>query len=191
MASSDYSGLRCGNSVSEVLKMANTELQDLRAHYRTVTQRIRRLRIVVDALGELGLKGAGFEVEQKEPSLDRSLNGLSGTPSPSRDSLLERSKSQTAWNRAKRIHSRSPDLRRACRIALLETFDAVSREEVYERIVRRGSFCFADTRIAAPSILEELNALTEHGELRRVEGPSGVLWQRVPLATEPADPVFS
>ncbi len=191
MASSDYSGLTCENSVSEVLKMANIELRELRAHYKTVTQRIRQLRIVVDALGELGAQNAGSEMEQKEPSLRRTLKDLSGTLSPSGDSFRERNKSQAACNRAKRSPSRNPDLRRACRIALLETCEAVSRQEVYERIVRRGSFCFANTQIAASLIIEELNTLTECGELRCVEGSSGLLWQRVSPAPEPAEPVVS
>jgi predicted nucleic acid-binding protein len=191
MASSDYSGLTCENSVSEVLKMANAELRELCAHYKTITQRIRRLRIVVEALGELGSPSAASEMGQKGPSLERGPHSSSGTVSRSRDSFRESNQSQAVKDEAERSLRRNSDLRRACRIALMETSEAVSRQEVYERIVRRGSFSFADTQIAASSILKELNALTERGELRCFEGSSGLLWQRVPASTELVDPVLS
>ena len=167
MASSDYSGLTGGTSVTEVLKSANTELQELRAHYRNVTQRIRRLRSVVNALGALGSEGD----EQSLP--ESAVSGWSGVTASCKQVLGE------SRRHDKKIRSRNPDLRRACRIAMLETFEAVSPEEVHKRIVRRGSFCFADADSAMLSIIDELNALTYSGELSRIQVPSGVLWRRI------------
>jgi hypothetical protein len=190
MASSDYSGPAAGNSVSEVLKVANTELRKLRAHHRMVTERIRRLRIVVDALGELGANAASSQPGDRTASPEPAARGLSGVTWAARDSIRGSNKHH-ARNTAGRTRSRNPDLRRACRIALLETLDAISREEVYERIVRRGSFRFASGESAASSIVEELNAMTKHGELRRIQGPFGWLWQRVPPATESGEPAIS
>jgi len=81
------------------------------------------------------------------------------------------------------IHNnQNPDLRRACRIALLETANAVSDDELLARITRRGSFCFADTDSALLAIDGELTAMAEQGEVRAINNSSRRLWQRIALA---------
>jgi hypothetical protein len=81
------------------------------------------------------------------------------------------------------IHNnRNPDLRRACRIALLETANAVSDSELLARITRRGSFYFADTDSALLAIDQELTAMAEQGEVLAINSSSRRLWQRIALA---------
>jgi len=83
-------------------------------------------------------------------------------------------------SRKKGIHNhRNPDLRRACRIALLETANAVSDSELLARIIRRGSFCFADNDSALLAIDQELTAMAEQGEVSPIDGSSQRMWQRI------------
>jgi hypothetical protein len=83
----------------------------------------------------------------------------------------------------RRIHShQNPDLRRACRIALLETANAVSDRELLDRITRRGSFCFADTDSALFAIDQELTAMAEQGEVQPINSSSQRLWERISSA---------
>jgi hypothetical protein len=83
------------------------------------------------------------------------------------------------------IHNnQNPDLRRACRIALLETANAVSESELLARIARRGSFCFADTDSALLAIDQELTAMAEHGEVRAINASPQRLWQRIASAQD-------
>lgn len=56
-------------------------------------------------------------------------------------------------------------LQRACRIALLEAERPVSLEEIFARIVRRGSFSFVNPERANPVLLRVLNAMAECGEV--------------------------
>ncbi len=73
----------------------------------------------------------------------------------------------------------NPELRRACRIALMETTAAVSDDEVHARIVRRGSFRFASAAFAAQAIAHELTLMADQGEVRIVSHPSKRLWRRI------------
>jgi hypothetical protein len=80
-------------------------------------------------------------------------------------------------------------LRRACRIALLETANAVSDGELLARITRRGSFCFADTDAALRAIDQELTAMAEQGEVQPIHSSSQRLWQRIFSARDSQEPV--
>lgn len=151
-----------------------TELRELRASYKELTRRIRILRSTVDALRELG---GGAADDLPEP-----MWSVSGT----QNEAWLRSNVETLPPRAriaarkKWLCSKSSDLRRACRIALMETSHAISDEEIYRRVVRRGSFCFTDPESAARAILHELSVMREIGEIRIVPGPFKRLWQRIP-----------
>lgn len=58
------------------------------------------------------------------------------------------------------------DLRRACRIALLEAGGAANAERIYSLIVRRGSFVFSDSNEQALDAVEHaLSTMHEAGEL--------------------------
>ena len=91
--------------------------------------------------------------------------------------------------RGSRSHKRreNPALSRACRIALLEHSEFMSENEIYSRIVRRGSFTFPNPRLAAVSLGYELNLLCEHRQARFIEIGNERRWQRV-IPTEESEP---
>jgi len=82
----------------------------------------------------------------------------------------------------------NPDLRRACRIALLESTDAVTVEEIFKRINRRGSFCFVSNESAITLISQELEWMAEQGEARKINGARVRLWQRIDVLLGPGNP---
>jgi hypothetical protein len=151
MGSADYSGSAPQRSVLEVLKTASAELLELRAHYETVSHRIRTLRTAVDVLRRLENRSLAAE------DLERVDLGCSP----------------------------NSELRRACRIALLEASDAASEQEICRRIVRRGSYRFVNMGTATLSIVEELDALVDLGEVQRFDSPEGRLWQRISPRSDP------
>ncbi|HEY1677834.1 MAG TPA: hypothetical protein VGG04_09020 [Candidatus Sulfotelmatobacter sp.] len=161
----DSTHLTARASVSEVVKMVVIEHRELRVQYREVTTRIRNLRIAVRTLRSLG----GKDAQKPETKV-------------STDSELPTAESATEASPQLPDHSGEPRgesaLRRAIRIAVLETPDVVSDNEIYLRIVRRGSFSFPDYESAAPAIEKELENMTEQGELRRVESATKSGWQR-------------
>lgn len=58
------------------------------------------------------------------------------------------------------------DLKRACRIALLEAGGAANAEQIYSLIVRRGSFVFPDSsEQALHSVVHALSTMHQAGEL--------------------------
>jgi hypothetical protein len=76
------------------------------------------------------------------------------------------------------VRSLNPDLRRACRIALMEASDTFSEYDIYSRIVRRGSFDFAGGNAA--DVAKELDAMVEDGEVWLANNPALHHWQRTP-----------
>jgi len=133
-----------------VLQIATHELRDLQARHREVNRRIRSVRSAVNALRRLNLDQAG------EPEM--SLNPHQpATSVQDGDELLVR----------------------ACRIALLETYDPLSVNEIYARIVRRGSFHFGDAPSAESSITRQLLRMASHGEVLRIVTAYQTKWQRI------------
>jgi hypothetical protein len=175
MASSDYLQPSAQTSASEVLKVVILELRELRSRYREVTGRIRNLRIAVDALRSLGTEPAhiasGHRQSSTLPEQDWTASSRNGAGDASRATSAVRARSV--------IRRQNPDLRRACRIALMEVMGAVTDAEIYARIVRRGSFCFVRADSATRAIAEELDAMVEQGELRLVNDPSKRLWEQI------------
>ncbi|HTR65840.1 MAG TPA: hypothetical protein VMH85_08710 [Terriglobales bacterium] len=66
---------------------------------------------------------------------------------------------EQAGDRPFRLRGRRTRLARAVRIALLEAGGAASAEEIYARIVRRGSFFFGDTGVAVEEVARVLEAV--------------------------------
>ena len=185
MASSDHS--RSGvESASEVLGAVIQELRALRARYHRVARRIRVLRGAMHALRELEAQSFSDRSEQSE--VKTASGGRSSEPSTiltPEDDVCRMSVIQK-----RSVHNnQNPDLRRACRIALLETANAVSDGELLARITRRGSFSFADAKSALFAIDQELTALAEQGEVRAINSSSQRLWQRISSAHDSQQPV--
>ena len=175
MASTDHSRSRV-ESASEVLGAVIHELRELRASYKRVAKRIRVLRGAMHALRELDAQSCGDRPQQIEgriASWERASEPSAVLPSE--DTICRTSPMQKRG-----IHDkRNADLRRACRIALLETANAISDSELLTRINRRGSFCFADPDSAVLAIDQELTAMAEQGEVQAINSSSQRLWQRI------------
>jgi len=175
MASTDHSRPEV-ESASKVLGAVMHELRELRVSYNRVAKRIRVLRGAMQALQQLDAQSFCDRSEQVEVNIGSSgRSSESSTLLPSAGTVCRRSEI-----RKRRIQdNENPDLRRACRIALLETANAVSDSELLARITRRGSFCFADTDSALLAIDQELTAMAEQGEVQPINGSSERLWQRI------------
>jgi hypothetical protein len=180
MASTDHS--RSGvESASEVLGAVIHELRELRASYNRVAKRIRVLRGAMQALQQLDAQAFCDRSDWVAVKIGSSRRlSEASTLLPSEAAVRRRSAIQK-----RRIHdNENPDLRRACRIALLETANAVSDSELLTRITRRGSFCFADTDSALLAIDRELTAMADQGEVQPVNSLSQRLWQRISSARD-------
>lgn len=119
------------------------------------------------------------EIEERMRSLSHTLLGLQlGVGQRTQGSLSPRPPLRTGGSRsAARIATDGADmavhragrirlrggrsrLKRACRIALLEAGSAASPEEIYKRIVRRGSFCFHEIEAPIQAVARVLASLT-------------------------------
>jgi hypothetical protein len=70
-------------------------------------------------------------------------------------------------------------LRRACRIAVMETDEAASTEDVRSRILRRGSFPFKNLGYAAVAIAQTLDKMAEEGEVFSLDNGPHRRWKRI------------
>ena len=159
-------------SVSVLVAQMQAELYSLVTQHNGLTQRIRSIYRVMQALQELTTVPASDHVRviPQPASADRAIARRSN---PYGQSAL-RSKSGTV----------SISLQRACRIALMETETAVSMEEIYARIVRRGSFSLADTELARVKLFRVLNVMAEDGEVRLLDNGPDRRWERKGLLEE-------
>ena len=66
----------------------------------------------------------------------------------------------------------------------METETAISLEEIYARIVRRGSFSFVSLRRASPALVRVLSAMAEEGEVRLLKNGPRWRWERIALVDE-------
>ena len=147
--------------VAEVLRAASLELRELHDRQLQLTKRIRTLRSAMAALH----------------NLQRASAHSTQASSPCSETILPAPASRTE-------NCGEADLRRACRIALLESCDALSDDEVLARIVRRGSYFFADYAAAIEAVTRELAAMSKDGEVEI--DPSVSKWKRVVSAGDPS-----
>jgi len=137
--------------VIEVLKAAGVELRELRDLKMQLTKRIRTVRSTMTAL--------------------QNLQQLRGSAAEQAESLR--------MNQTTEGEETDQELRRACRIAMLESQEGLTKDEVLARIVRRGSYQFANVASANNAIRRELNALVEEGELDCEACDVGWKWKRI------------
>jgi hypothetical protein len=154
-------------SVTAVLQLVNIELQQLLVRREEVAKRIRSVCTAVNALQEFAANPA----PNSAAAASRAMKGERSA----RRSLRQ--------NSTELFDDASPRLRRACRIALLETDEPLSEQEICARILRRGSFSFVDAGSAYLAILKELTAMAEAGEVRHPlsdsNNGSSDGWQRI------------
>jgi hypothetical protein len=170
MSSITYSRPGTPSSASEVLQAVMKELGELRARYKEVTTRIRVLRSAIDSLRELRRLSMDESLEPAWSLSARLCNESYGPRDVGARRMIARKEEPS--------RSENPELQRACRIALMETTSAVCDDEIYARILRRGSFRFASAESAAQAIAHELTVMADQGEVRIVSHPSKRLWRR-------------
>ncbi|SRR5579871_1302638 len=137
--------------VIEVLKAASVELRELRDLQMQLTKRIRTVRSTMTALQNLQQFRESAAEQVESLPMNQTMEG------------------------------KEPDqgLRRACRIAMLESQEGLTKDEVLARIVRRGSYQFANVASAKTAIRKELNAMVEEGELECEACEVGWKWKRI------------
>jgi hypothetical protein len=76
-------------------------------------------------------------------------------------------------------------LRRACRIAVMETDEEASAEDVRLRILRRGSFPFTNLEYAAVAIARTLDMMAKEGEVFSLDDGPNRRWKRTSSEERP------
>jgi hypothetical protein len=164
----DHNEIR--NSLSAVVEVVGYELRELDVRREEMTRRIRNLYSAIAALKKCSHlseeQSVGKSLRMVEPPLVRKRVAA----------RIHRSKQE--WDK------QNSSLRRACRIALLETEEAVPAKEIQARIARRGSFTFTQPNSAVPSLLTELKRMAEDGEVGFSRAGHDYLWQRAPWTDE-------
>jgi hypothetical protein len=76
-------------------------------------------------------------------------------------------------------------LRRACRIAVMETDRAASADDIRSRILRRGSFPFKNLESAAVAIARTLDMMVVAGEVFGLDNGPQRRWKRISSEERP------
>jgi hypothetical protein len=169
-------------AVSETANRVRAQAVDLLTRRAEINRRIRFLQQVMQALRDLAtnatFKGYGAEGPAPARTTERKRPG-NNSASPPGHTVGQ------MWSplpgQSKHLQA---GLTRACRIALMEAANTASPDEIRTRIVRRGSFSFADSESATAAIIRTLNAMGYGGEVRRLEDAPQSRWQRIAPARE-------
>jgi hypothetical protein len=147
--------------VSELRK----ELRTLTLRHNEIRRRIYDIQRVVRGLQEMASDADADRTRGARPH--RSLNNTKSSVHP---------RSSDARYKASRV---SVSLLRACRIAMMEGSTSASLEEIYERIIRRGSFSFVNQFRASSTLLRVLRCMVDEGEVRLLNAGSSSRWERI------------
>ena len=162
-------------SVSAVVELVQAELDSLLARREEIRKRIQNLHQVIYGLQQFArLDTNDLRSESPKPASRRRTNPATGGIAVDQHATGEL-RSCVRGN-TKYAHLA---LRRACRIALLESQAAASVKEICSRIMRRGSFPFDSLRLAHPLVAWALNIMTEEGEIRCFKNVTPWRWQRI------------
>jgi hypothetical protein len=157
-------------SVCKVVNFVHDELYGLLIQREGIERRIRNLRQVVNGLrrfaGQPVFRSLSDQRLRSE-ELDTQRDGRKVPSQVSHQLGLER-----------------VNLRRACRIALMEATGPASLEEIHSRIARRGTCPTISWELAHPLLVGALNGMTENGEVRCLASGSSVRWQRIESSNE-------
>jgi hypothetical protein len=157
-------------SVCKVVKFVHDELYGLLTQREGIEKRIRNLRQVVNGLRRFA----------EQPALRaHSDQGL-----PSEELDTERDGRKIPSQLSHQLGLEPANLRRACRIALMEATGPASLEEIHSRIARRGTCPTISWELVHPLLVGALNGMTENGEVRCLASGSSVRWQRIESSNE-------
>lgn len=154
---------------SALVTQLQVELRSLLTRNKELRRHIRSIHAVLSGLQEmastLAFDHLCLPCEASQPSpADRTIAGRPGR--------VRRSGSRRKSNHV------SVSVQRACRIALMESETAASLEDLYARIVRRGSFSFVNARSANPVLVRVLCAMARDGEVRLLKNGPCWRWER-------------
>jgi hypothetical protein len=168
------------SAVSETVRRVNATALDLLTRRAEINRRIRCLHQVVQGLKDLGSRDlatiTASHANTERPTAEAQTRG---------NSLREHTGDESLSPLAGGSKLMLAGLSRACRIALMEAGGAASLDEIRARIVRRGSFSFTDSAFAKTAMLRTLHAMTDNGEIRRLEEGPQSRWQRISPTGEP------
>lgn len=159
-------------SACALVTQLQRELHSLVTRNEELGRRIRSIRWVMRGLQEMA----------STPAVDY----LCATPHPAsaNRTIAAWSSRHRSSGSPRKSNQASVSLQRACRIALMETETAASLDEIYARIVRRGSFSFLNIEGAIPALVRVLRVMTEDGEVRAFKSGPCWRWERIALVKE-------
>jgi hypothetical protein len=138
--------------VRDIVKRAETTLSVLHIQRAQLVRRIHALRYLAQIAAQQELRKADLSVSTPTLSIRPKKQLRSGQMKSQRRVLEGRRKSAS-------------NLRRACRIALMESDRPQNSLEILERITKRGSFTFERHIDPPKTISQELNKMAEEGEI--------------------------
>jgi hypothetical protein len=115
------------------------------------------------------------------------LKKVSLNRSYSRASLKPKSSQRHHRSPSTSVRPARRELERACRIALMEAAEAISAENVYDRIQKRGSLTFAGYKRPLRAIALAMNALVKRREAGLMEIDGSRRWRWEPERTSVED----
>jgi hypothetical protein len=149
------------SSVNELMKRMHAKLQALLRRRAEVKRDIRNLNKTIRGLSEcIGRTGLGMRHSRSQIRSSTDVEAVPDTTKTTQSSSSIQLEGVDSSNRAEF------ELRRACRIALMESQETASLEEVYSRIVRRESFSFAGVEYPLVAIARIVNILAEEARNR-------------------------
>jgi hypothetical protein len=139
--------------------LTGTDLDGLLLRYSELSRDVARMRrLLEDLVQHVDSPGLGHRVRAQG-------NARQLTSSHDHDRRpMARSTSRRSSGNGKNVGPVGSKLERACRIALMETYEPVSVETIYDRIERRGSFTFAGYKHPFRAIVLAMGAMVRHGE---------------------------
>jgi hypothetical protein len=164
------------SSVVTLTNLLRSELSRLSEQDETLRQLRRSFQLLLHELQELG-RQATKDLVAEAPRSDRRQ--------PVKEVVNEINRTTKTELRGKASIS-SERLRRACRIAVMETDEAASTDDIRSRILRRGSFPFTNLEYAAVAIARTLDMMVEAGEVFSLENGSDRRWKRISSEERPA-----
>lgn len=172
------------SAVSETVKRVNAKALDLLTRRTEINRRIRCLHQVMRGLRDLATNATFNGCDATPPACATERTGPGNNSTPREHTVGQ------MWSPLPGQSQHLPaGLTRACRVALMEAGGTASPDEIRTRIVRRGSFSFADSGSAEAEIIQTLEAMTDDGEVRRLDDSPQSLWQRIaPLRESDTSP---
>src|SRR5580704_718564 len=172
-------------SVIETMKRVSDEALGLLDRRSQINRRIHELHQLLHGLNDLSTNTERLAGRDTHANTRRRSAGQLVNPLPRHES--SRRECIAVSNQLPHSAKHAPDrLRRACRIALLETGGAASLEEIHARIVRRGSLAFVEPDSCYSAIFQTLYRMAAGGEIRRIEDHPQPVWERITLVEEVA-----